>query len=191
MRATDAVTELVSRPVVGESWDRESVLPDFTVGGLTRHLVSQPECAVEFLRISPPPDAAVVSLAELYRRTDWFAAPVNAPENTSIRDDFNGMAAGGLGDSLAVLARARDELPPALASAGPTTYVPWQDCCLATEDFLVVRLMEIVVHADDLAVSVGRAPFARCPERSGRTARSARSELGKLRRQFEKRRQPS
>ena len=36
-----------------------------------------------------------------------------------------------------------------------TTYVPWQDCCLATDDFLVVRLMEVVVHADDLAASVG------------------------------------
>jgi len=153
------VAELVGRPEVGEAWDRESALPGFTVGGLTRHLVSQPECAVEFLRISPtPPDAAVVSLAELYQRTDWFAAPVNAPENTSIRDDFNGMAAGGLADSLTVLAQARAELPAAVAGAGPTTYVPWQDCCLATDDFLVVRLMEIVVHADDLAASVGHEP---------------------------------
>jgi hypothetical protein len=36
------------------------------------------------------------------------------------------------------------------------TYVPWQDCWVATEDFLVVRLMEVVVHADDLAASVGQ-----------------------------------
>ena len=33
--------------------------------------------------------------------------------------------------------------------------MPWQDCSLATDDFLVVRLMEVVVHADDLAASVG------------------------------------
>ena len=33
--------------------------------------------------------------------------------------------------------------------------MPWQDCCLATDDFLTVRLMEVVVHADDLAASVG------------------------------------
>ena len=35
--------------------------------------------------------------------------------------------------------------------------MPWQDCALPTDDFLVVRLMEIVVHADDLACSVGIA----------------------------------
>ena len=41
-----------------------------------------------------------------------------------------------------------------MAAAGPATYVPWQDCCLQLDDFLVCRLVEIVVHADDLAVSI-------------------------------------
>jgi Mycothiol maleylpyruvate isomerase N-terminal domain len=157
LRATDALTELVSAPEVAEGWDRESALPGMTVGGVTRHLVSQPESAVEFLCIQPvPPHALVLSLADLYGRTDWFAAPVDAEENTSIRDDFNEMSAGGQEHSLAILEQARAELPGALAAAGPTTYVPWQDCCLATDDFLVVRLMEVVVHADDLAASIGQ-----------------------------------
>ncbi len=97
----------------------------------------------------------MVSLAELYRRTDWFIAPFDALENTSIRDDFNAMAAGGPAHSVAILEQALIDLPAAIAAAGPITYVPWQDCSLATEDFLVVRLMEIVVHSDDLAASVG------------------------------------
>ena len=33
--------------------------------------------------------------------------------------------------------------------------MPWQDCSLPVDDFLVCRLLEIVVHADDLATSVG------------------------------------
>ena len=141
---------------MAEAWDDESALPGFTVGGVARHLVSQPECAVEFLRIQPPPPhAPVVSLAELYERTDWFAAAVDAEENTSIRDDFNAMAAGRQEHSVAILEQALAELPGAVAAAGDTTYVPWQDCSLATDDFLVVRLMEVVVHADDLAASVG------------------------------------
>jgi hypothetical protein len=156
LRATDAIVELVSAPRVAETWDRESALPGMTVGGLTRHLVSQPECAVEFLGIQPvPPHAPTVSLGELYDRTDWFLAPVDAAENTSIVDDFNAMAAGGQPHSVAILQAARDALPAAIAAAGPTTYVPWQDCCLTTDDFLVVRLMEVVVHADDLAASLG------------------------------------
>ena len=156
LRAADQLVELVSAHEVADAWDQESVLPGMTVGGLTRHLVSQPECAVEFLRIQPlPQHAQTLSLAECYERTDWFAAPVDALENTSIRDDFNAMAAGGGERSLAILEQARAELPQALAAAGPTTYVPWQDCALATDDFLVVRLMEVVVHADDLAATIG------------------------------------
>ena len=155
-RAADSVAGLVAAPEVRAAWERESALPGLTVGGLTRHLVSQAECAVEFLRIQPlPPDAAVLSLSELYGRTDWFTALVGAVENTSIRDDFNAMAAGGHEHSVAIFEHARSELPAVAAAAGPLTYVPWQDCAVTTEDFLVVRLMETVVHADDLAASVG------------------------------------
>ena len=155
-RACRAVLPLVSAPDVADAWDRESALPGFTVGGVARHLVSQAADAVEFLRIQPPPShAPVVSLSELYERTDWFAAAVDAEENTSIRDDFNEMASGGHPESVGILEQALADLPEAVAAAGDTTYVPWQDCSLATDDFLVVRLMEVVVHADDLAVSVG------------------------------------
>ena len=53
----------------------------------------------------------MVSLAELYERTDWFAAAVDAAENTSIRDDFNAMAAGRQEHSVAILEQALAELP--------------------------------------------------------------------------------
>lgn len=53
------------------------------------------------------------------------------------------------------LVRSRDQLDSAIEAAGTTTCVPWQHCGLPTDDFLVVRLMEIVVHVDDLASSTG------------------------------------
>ena len=156
LRACEAVRPLVSAPEVAQAWDHESALPGMTVGGVARHLVSQVESAVEFLRIqSPPPHAPVVSLAELYERTDWFAAAVDAEENTSIRDDFNAMSEGRQEHSMAILEQGLADLPDAVAAAGDTTYVPWQDSTLVTDDFLAVRLMEVVVHADDLAASVG------------------------------------
>jgi len=156
LRASDAIVDLVAAPEVARAWDDPSAVPAFTVGGVVRHLVSQPECAVEFLRIQPvPPHAETLSLAGLYERTDWFHAPVDAAENTSIVEDFNAMSAGRQEHSVAILEQARAELAGAIEAAGPTTYVPWQDCLLATDDFLVVRLTEVVVHADDLAASVG------------------------------------
>ena len=90
-----------------------------------------------------------------YAKVDWLHAAVDAPENTSIRDGFNELAGQGHAESVDVLQRARAELPTAMATAWPSTYVPWQDCALQVDDFLVCRLVEMVVHADDLAASLG------------------------------------
>jgi hypothetical protein len=155
--AVDQVTDLVGSAEVADRWWHESALPGMTVGGLTRHLVSQAECAVEFLTTPGPPHAQVLTVVGHYDRVDWWHAPVDAAENTSIRDDFNRMGSAGHAESVEVLARSREHLGSAIDAAGPATYVPWQDCAMPTDDFLVVRLMEIVVHADDLACSVGVA----------------------------------
>lgn len=157
LAAVDQVTDLVGSAEVADAWQQESVLPGLTVGGLARHLVSQAECAVEFLITPGPPDAPLLTLVGHYDRVDWWHAPVDAVENTSIRDEFNQMGSAGHADSVEVLARSRQQLGSAIEAAGPATYVPWQDCAVPTDDFLVVRLMEIVVHADDLACSVGVA----------------------------------
>ena len=157
LAAVDQVTDLVRSAEVADAWQQESVLPGLTVGGLARHLVSQAECAVEFLITPGPPGAQLLTLVGHYDRVDWWHAPVDAVENTSIRDEFNQMGSAGHADSVEVLARSRQQLGSAIEAAGPATYVPWQDCAVPTDDFLVVRLMEIVVHADDLACSVGVA----------------------------------
>jgi hypothetical protein len=154
-RACAALADLVGDERVAARWTDGSALPGLTIGGLTRHLVSQPECAVEFLTTPGPADAEVVSLAACYARSDWFHAPIDHEANTSIAADFDAMAAGGQPHSVAILAESLAALPDAVAGAEPTTYVPWQDCRLALDDFLVVRLLEVVVHADDLAASIG------------------------------------
>jgi len=155
LAALDTVPELVGSARVAERWADESALPGMTVGGLTRHLVSQAETAVEFIGFGGvPPHAVQVDLTGLYDRTDWLLAGRDAPENTSIRDEFNAMAAIGPQACREVLAQTRAALPGLLAAAGPAVYVPWQDCVLTTEDFAVCRALEVVVHADDLAASV-------------------------------------
>ena len=156
--AVDQLTDLVGSAEVADAWEQESALSGMTVGGLARHLVSQFECAIEFLVTPGPPDAQVLTLVGHYDRVDWLLAPVDAVENTSIRDDFNQMGSAGHAESVEALARSREHLAAAIDAAGPTTYVPWQDCALPTDDFLVVRLMEMVVHTDDLSCSVGVVP---------------------------------
>lgn len=110
---------------------------------------------MDFLTTRGPADAPLLGLVAHYERVDWLAAPVAGPENTSIRDEFNELGSAGHADSVAVLARSLEQRDSAIDAAGPTTYVPWQNCALPTDDFLVVRAMEKVVHAHDLACSVG------------------------------------
>lgn len=152
VRAVDQLVDLVAADSVTEAWERESALAGMTVGGLTRHLVSQPESAVEFLLSEPPPDATAVSLSDYFARVDWLDAGINDVENTSIRDHFNELAQPGPAASLKVLEQSRDELSAAIAAAAQSTFVLWQGCALHIDDFLVCRLLEMVVHADDLAV---------------------------------------
>ena len=52
---------------------------------------------------------------------------------------------------------ARDRLGVLLAETSPDrpVLVPWQGWALRRDDFLVMRMMEITVHSDDVAASVG------------------------------------
>ena len=77
--------------------------------------------------------------------------------NIGIREGSDELAQAGP-DALATLVQARlDALPDVLDAVGPDVpiLVPWQGWALTARDFLVTRLMETVVHSDDLAASVG------------------------------------
>lgn len=121
----DQLKDLIGSAEVANAWDRESALPGMSVGGLARHLVSQPQCAVEFLTTPGPADAQALTRVGHYERVDWLHAPVDAPENTSIRDDFNQISSAGHAESVGVLTWSREHLGAAIDAAGPTTYAPW------------------------------------------------------------------
>jgi Mycothiol maleylpyruvate isomerase N-terminal domain len=98
-----------------------------------------------------------VDLLEHYLRVPWSQEDLDGETNRSIRATADLQASEGPDTALALLSQARAELDTVLADAPPTTFVPWQGWSLATDDFLVTRLMEMVVHSDDLAASVGVA----------------------------------
>jgi hypothetical protein len=155
--AVERVSALVARPEVAAAWGQESACTGMTVGGLTRHLIGQPELVVSLLQADPAAgaDAEVIDLLEHYARAAWVREDLDGAANTSIRTSSEDQASAGVEGALDVLSAARSRLAPALATPPPTAYLPWQGWRLATDDFLVTRLMEMVVHSDDLAASVG------------------------------------
>ena len=155
--AVDGVAALVRRPEVAAAWTQESSCAGMTVGGLTRHLISQPALVVSLLQADPDAgaDAEVIEVMEHYARAAWVREDLDGETNTTIRASSDQQAGEGVDAALVVLTTAQSRLDAALAAKPLATYIPWQGWALATDDFLVTRLMEMVVHSDDLAASVG------------------------------------
>lgn len=160
------VAELAARPEVAAQWDDESACVGMTVGGLANHLVAQVGIAVSILGGSPS-ELTPITVADHYRRAAWVHTDLDEEANTSVRDDANEEAHGGPEALATRMKDALSGLPAALAAADgrqPDSWlIPWQGWALTAHGITVTRSMEMVVHSDDLAASIG-VPTPEFPE---------------------------
>ena len=147
--------ELAGSAAVRDAWAHESACAGMSVGGLAHHLLNQGVTVARGL--SAEPSGEVIPVLEHYRRAPWVAASragqVDPEQN--VRDDE--AATAGPDAVLATVAGHTDGLADLLAAPRDpdTIFIPWQGWSLTTDDFLTTRMMEMLVHADDLAASVG------------------------------------
>lgn len=157
--AAEVAAGLLTDPAVAAAWTRGSACEGMTVGGLAHHLADQVANTVRLLR-EPPTAEEPIRLLDHYRRATWVHTPVGEGVNAAISRGADEAAAGGperLAEQVrADLAALPATITPVLAGEREpdTVHIPWQGWTLRTDDFLATRLMEIVVHSDDLAVSV-------------------------------------
>jgi hypothetical protein len=156
LAAARVAADLVRRPEVTARWHEESACAGMSVGGLACHLASQLDNTVRLLRAGAS-DQPPVSLAHHYSSAGWVRAAVDDGANVEIREGSNAQAEAGPDALRARVSLRLEELPGSLASVagGDPVLIPWQGWSLTAYDFLVTRMMEIVVHSDDLAVSIG------------------------------------
>lgn len=154
LAAAQITLDLVADPAVERHWDADSSLERMTVGMLACHLGRQLVRAAEVLPVpatGPPVDGA----ADHYRRAPWvLAESLDDPANDRTRDESE--AAAGF-DAMVRRCReafARADVLLRRDRARAVVTIPWQGWSLRRDDFLLTRLVEIVVHADDLACSV-------------------------------------
>jgi hypothetical protein len=152
--ATRIAADLALRPEVEEHWTDESACAGMTVGALARHLVSQWFNAVRLLRA--PAGSEPISVWEHYERAAWAHTPLDDESNAGIRQGSEDLAAEGPEAMRTLVQELVPEVEAVVGAdhAGPVL-IPWQGWSLSVEDFLLTRMMEIVVHSDDLAASVG------------------------------------
>lgn len=154
--AADIAADLALRPEVAEHWTDESACAGMTVGGLAHHLLSQVGNTVRLVGAEPS-DQPPITLLEHYQGAGWVDAELEDDVNVGIREGSDAEAAAGPEVLAAQVAELTERLPGVLAAREPgdAVWVPWQGWSLTLHDWLVTRMMEIVVHSDDLAASVG------------------------------------
>jgi hypothetical protein len=154
LAATPIVGDLTRRPEVARLWTRPSALPQMSIGALACHLGRQTVRAAELLPV--PTRAQPLDSADAhYRHAAWVTSTSpDDPENDRSLDDAE--AARGPDALQQRMAASADQVRRLLVdgSASEVVWIPWQGWALTRRDFLLTRLVEIVVHCDDLAVSV-------------------------------------
>ncbi|WP_406510431.1 maleylpyruvate isomerase N-terminal domain-containing protein [Streptomyces sp. NBC_00212] len=155
--AAQAVT-LLGAPEVAASWEKTSALTDMTVGALAGHIAYQVFSVTPALH-GPTSHEVPIQLLEHYSRAAWVNAPLDGEANAGIRTKGEDIASEGaavlLERARAALVEQRAALPT--VRGGWTVFMPQTGWTLSLDDFLVTRMMELAVHMDDLAVSVGIA----------------------------------
>lgn len=148
--------ELIGRPEVAARWDEPSALPEFGVSGLAGHIAYQVLPLPQMIA-APLPDEPPVSLMRHYANAGWVDLDVDSEFHTRIRDGGENIAADGHEALCRSIAQALDELEQPLGALEnrPVRMPHWGPWSVTLDDFLVTRVMELVVHSDDLAVSVG------------------------------------
>jgi hypothetical protein len=163
--ASAATAEFLGSPAVIAAWDRPSALAEFAVSGLAGHLARQiTQVPVLLARTDDSADDGheTISALEHYERISWIGAALDADVNVSIRRDSDAEAVGGAAGLAKRTEQAVAELRATLPAAPPErrVFLPHGPWCLTLDDYLTTRLLEIVIHTDDLAVSVGVRPPA-------------------------------
>jgi hypothetical protein len=156
--AAESVIELLSRDEVAAQWGQPSALDEWTVAGLAGHLAGQVFTGIELLEAEPA-DQPPITVDEHYARAAWVQANLDDAVNVGIREGGDSNAAAGHAHLVGRVVAARDRVGALLASAPEdrVVLIPWQGWALTLDDFLLTRMMEIAVHSDDLAASVGIA----------------------------------
>ena len=153
VEAVEAAASLLADPIIAARWDEPSALDGMTVGALSAHLVRAAGATIAYLDRTDPdrrPDD------ELLTPVTYFHAAIASPIHEQIKavsadeSAIGSVAIAQKCRTLAVALRQRLASEPAdrlIAALGGRM--------LLLDDFCRTRLIEVLLHLDDLVASVG------------------------------------
>ena len=153
VEAVEAAAGLIAGESVGAAWDKPSALTGMTVGGLAAHLVRAAGATLAYLDRTP---AETEPVGDLLTPVTYFRAAVTAPIHEQVIQVSAGEAEIGHVATATKCAELADRLSRRLADEPDDRLVgALGGRMLSLDDFCRTRLIEVLVHLDDLAVSVG------------------------------------
>ncbi|MGH3443436.1 MAG: maleylpyruvate isomerase N-terminal domain-containing protein [Nitriliruptorales bacterium] len=152
-----AAQRLIEHDAVAARWDEPSALEGYTVGGLAGHLARAALTVERYLEApEPPPDREPADAAGYLVAVLGAHDPVDSEFHRAVRARGAEAAADGPAAVAASLREARTRLAAGLDAATLERRVEVLDgLVLTVEEYLRTRILELVVHVDDLSVSVG------------------------------------
>ena len=155
VETSQAALDLAVGPQVGARWGDRSSLPDMTIGALIGHVLHSGILFLEECLDQPVPTDRPIRTATLF---SMIPLDVDDDVNIAVRDVAVAHSSDGLEDLLErtsacrsrLVVRLMEEPPDRVVTSSVSGYpVPW-----LLDEFLAARILELVVHLDDLVTSL-------------------------------------
>ncbi len=162
LAAVDWLNSLLGRAEVAAVWGEPSVVAQYSVGGVAAHAVHGVLWLEQLLQGAEPLGLRAVTIGEFFGPNRAQPGGVGGgedddPFSVSLRTAAESFARTGPDLVTAACAAARDTLVGLLESAPATRAVPvlrLVESQVPLRDYLRTRVLELVVHGDDVTCSV-------------------------------------
>lgn len=167
LAGADVVLAAVGSPAVADAWERPSILADQTVGSLAGHLARGAVWTVGEYLDRPLPDGTDGIHVDFESAAEYYASVTDSltdADHEAIRARGASVAEAGRDGVVAHLSTAVVELRDRLSvEPADRTLGVYGGNVMRLDDYLVTRIVEEVVHLDDLARSLDVEPWPMPP----------------------------
>jgi hypothetical protein len=182
--AVDWLRGLLGRSEVVGAWPEPSAIAGYTVGGVASHAVHSVLWLEQLLKDVEPVGLRAVTLLEYFGPNRVEGSDDTDPFSASLRAAGEAFAQTGPEIVIAACVTARDELVGLLTNASaarpvPVVRVPGGQVPLG--QYLRTRVLELVVHGDDVVCSVAGMTVASPPPDTVATCMDVCLELARAR----------
>lgn len=152
----DTVGGLLSHPDLAERWEEPSALEGLTIGAVAAHLGRAFTTTWLYLQADPIGFDDHIDASSYFHAAFDRSAEDLAELNAGIAQRAHDDAEVGQEGVLRVHERTTADLKLRLVGMPAERGIEvFDDICMPLDDYLVTRMVEVLVHTDDLAVSLG------------------------------------